>query len=584
MLRQSVLIWIIGDIAVKETKLLLVSVFGPYGIKNKYDEGLSTKMEPIHITVAREQGLHSPRLEGTFSFGLYLMAKNISVPAVVLDFPRWEDFTIELRNGYTHVGITFICANILKAQRMAGYIRKHHPDIKIILGGDGANIPELKEMISYDEVCYGEGIRWLQKYFGEDVEVPIKECIYSGPQIRHLYGLKERIITTSIFPGVGCPNACDFCTTSYKFGKRYNPFIKTGKEMFDLLHKEEKKYGVQDFTIEDENFLKQKERAIEMLAEMEKANKAYTYFAFLSVDTFNEVGIDFVVRLGINFIWLGIETKVDKFNKHKNTNMRDLIRELRSNGIKVVGSAMLFLDHHDKNNILEDIDWAVDLGMDLVQFLGFAPAPGTKLFEKLRSENRLVDDFSYDKLSGIDEILVKHPHFKPDETGKFVRYASRKNYEVNGPFILNMIYTSIRGYRKVKQDHDYRKKEGLAWNAKKLCYEKNAISKPDDFMESRLEQMRITALKYRPLLLTIKCFSPNQAAREKCDMVSALYTDVFGRPGLKDRLKSIVILGLASIKAVKLKWHEKFGNGDLVLQPPMVRTEYNMLDSMAAPP
>ena len=92
-------------------------------------------MELLNNQVTREQGIHSPR-SGNPSFALYLMAENISVPATVLDFPSWEEFTKEIDSGaYTHVGISFISPNVVKAARMAEYIRRRSPRTRIILGG-----------------------------------------------------------------------------------------------------------------------------------------------------------------------------------------------------------------------------------------------------------------------------------------------------------------------------------------------------------------------------------------------------------------------------------------------------------------
>jgi len=39
------------------------------------------------------------------------------VPATVLDFPSWREFQREVAGGYTHVGISFIQTNALKAKR-----------------------------------------------------------------------------------------------------------------------------------------------------------------------------------------------------------------------------------------------------------------------------------------------------------------------------------------------------------------------------------------------------------------------------------------------------------------------------------
>ncbi len=109
-----------------ENKILFTSVFGPYGIKDRYAEALGMQMELLNNQVTRAQGVHSPR-QSYLSFALYLLAENISVKSTVLDFPSWKEFTRELKNGYTHVAITFIVPNVLKAKRMAEYIREKHP-------------------------------------------------------------------------------------------------------------------------------------------------------------------------------------------------------------------------------------------------------------------------------------------------------------------------------------------------------------------------------------------------------------------------------------------------------------------------
>ena len=96
------------------TNLLLTAVVGPYGVKDKDAEAVGCQMELLDNQITRGQGVHSPR-QSYWSFCLYLMAENLSTPTTVLDFPTWDDFTAELKRGYTHVGISFIVPNVLKA-------------------------------------------------------------------------------------------------------------------------------------------------------------------------------------------------------------------------------------------------------------------------------------------------------------------------------------------------------------------------------------------------------------------------------------------------------------------------------------
>ncbi len=533
------------------------------------------QMELLNNQITRGQGIHSPRKQGTRSYGLYLIAENISIPSVVLDFPTWNQFKAELKNHYTYIGITFICQNVLKAGRMARYIRDCFPETKIILGGAGADIPNLDKLVPHDELCTGEGVQWMQEYFEEDTEAPIKGCVFSGEQSYYIYGYKASFTSTSVFPGLGCPNGCEFCATTHKFGKKYIPLIGSGSEMFRILNGEEKKHGVSDFTVEDENFLIHKRLVIDLLEKMEGQNKAYSFFCFASAETITDLGIDFMVRLGVDTVWIGIESKATKFRKLKDIDLKTMIHKLRSNGIKVLGSAILFQDHHNWKNIDEDIDWAVDLQTDMLQILGLAPCPGTDLFNKMVSENRLDPDFPYHKQTGLGPIYFKHPHFEPSETGKIVKEAYGKFIRINGLSILNIAYTSLVGYRKVKNDYENRLKKRYSWNSQKRCYEQGNTPVSDPFMLSRIKQMEESALKYRPLMLALRLFAPNKVVKDKCQQTKNLYRQTFGRSGLADHAKSIVILGFAFMESLKSILRNRCGFGEKTYQPPMKRTEYN---------
>ncbi len=83
-------------------KLLLTSVFGPYGVDDAYGRKENI-MELFHNQVTREQGVFSPRMNHD-SYGLHLMAENLTIPAVVLDFPSQQRFMDEIKKGYDYIG------------------------------------------------------------------------------------------------------------------------------------------------------------------------------------------------------------------------------------------------------------------------------------------------------------------------------------------------------------------------------------------------------------------------------------------------------------------------------------------------
>lgn len=554
-------------------KILLTGVFGPFGVKNEYAEATGMQMELLNNQITRGQGVHSPR-QSYWTFPLYLLAENISVPSTVLDFPSWKDFTRELKKGYTHVGINFIVPNVWKAKRMADYVRKHHPEIKIILGGYGTILPELENIMPCDAVCQGEGVRWLRKYFGEDECAPVRHPAIFGPAYEYIYGVKGKPKGGVILPGVGCENGCLFCMTTHQFGKKYVPFLESGREIFDACLKSKFAIGSTGFTIIDENFLKSPRRARELLEEMTRQNMLFVFDIFSSAEVIRQVGVDFLVRLGVRMVWIGVESKKNSHQKTRGIDMRALIEELRSKGIVVNASAILFQEHHDAEALREDIDWVIGLGSDLVQFMNYTPFPRTGLYEKLQSEG-LLKKIDYRHAHGQGELAFHHPHFKnPGDHFGILREAFKRKYRADGPGVLNMALTAVRGYRKAVAEFIKRQADGLAWDPETLRYVKSEKPAPDEFMLLRIKKMEKIARNVRLVLPAAFVFSPNMKSRRKALRAMAIYRSTMGRLTLKERLVSGVMIVTGLVEQARLLAARLTGREHVVRQPSMRRTEY----------
>jgi len=425
-------------------KLLLTSVFGPYATDDEYGEK-SNKMELFHNQVTREQGIFSYRFNHG-SQGLYFLAENVDMPTTVLDFPTLDRFKKELEKGYDYIGISFIIPNFKKAKEMARLIRELSPGSKIIIGGHGANIPDIETMIEQDYICKGEGVYFLRRLFKENVDRPIRHPLGYSSFNRQVMGVPWSPDSGILITGVGCANKCRFCATSHFFGD-YTPYLKTGKEIFDLCCRYEDEKKIIDFGILDENFLKMKDRALELLALMEKHKRYFTFAIFSSAETLKELGdLDILVRLGVTFIWIGVESKKEIYAKNKGTDFPDLIAEIRKRGITVLTSSILFLEEHDKNTIWEDIDFVTSLKPDYLQFAELGPIPGTKLYSDYEQQGKLLKDVPYSAQHGQGKIWFKHDHFTRDESEDFLRLAFEIDYSRNGASMLRAIKTTLEGY------------------------------------------------------------------------------------------------------------------------------------------
>ena len=126
---------------------------------------MDSKIEIYHNQLTKYQGLFSPRAHYN-TFGLHVIARNLGIPSVVLDFPTLPRFIQEVRKGYDYVGIGSIVPNFEKVKRMVQEVRRHSPRTKIIIGGFCATIENLNKMLDVDYICAGEGISFMRGLLG----------------------------------------------------------------------------------------------------------------------------------------------------------------------------------------------------------------------------------------------------------------------------------------------------------------------------------------------------------------------------------------------------------------------------------
>ncbi|MFC1760996.1 B12-binding domain-containing radical SAM protein [Planctomycetota bacterium] len=508
-------------------KMLLTSVFGPFGVNDTYGEK-ENKMELFHNQVTREQGIYSYRFNHP-SHGLYFLAENVEVPTAVLDFPTLRRFKKELKQGYDYIGISFIVPNFDKAQTMAKLIRELSPKTKIILGGHGASIPEVEELIEHDYICHGEGIRFLRELFGEEPDKPIKHPLSYSSFNRQVMGVPWASNGGVLITGVGCANKCRFCATSHFFGE-YMPYLKTGQEIFDVCCEYEDRMGVTDFGVLDENFLKSKDRALELLEIVEKSDRHFTFAIFSSAETLGAIGdLDILVRLGVNFIWVGVESKKEVYEKNKGVDFTQLFQELKRRGISVMASAILFLEEHDQKTIWDDIEFASMLNPDYLQFMQLGPLPGTALYKDYLAKGKLRADAPLQSQHGQKHIWFHHDHFTPEESDTFLRKAFCFDFQRNGPSMIRATKTSLQGY------------EYCLNHANETIREKARGFK--EILEMR-----------RYFLFSSHLFSPNEKTRAMLVDIRRSYRQLFGRTNLKTRGVSLVVALLSLKEYLRIKF------------------------------
>lgn len=456
-------------------RVLLSSVFGPYSQDDEYGSRKINPMELYQNQVTRLQGGFSLRMFHR-SFGLMMIQANIDAPCTLLDFPTLERFTEEIRQqSYDVIGISGIIVNVGKIAKMCKLIHQYQPRATIVVGGHIANKEGLDQLIDADLIIRGEGIRWFQRYLGQDDQAPIKHpAALSGFGSRIMgmdLGDSPDRTAAILIPSVGCPMGCNFCSTSAQFGGKgkFINFYETGDELFSVMCEIEQKLKVRSFFVLDENFLLHRKRALRLLELMEANGKSWALSVFSSARVLKSYTMEQLMGLGISFVWMGLEGEESVYDKLKGVDTLSLVQLLQANGIRVLGSSILGLEDHRPEEMGATIDYAVRHDTVFHQFMLYTPIPGTPLYEKHKQEGNLLPEsqFPLADAHGQYRFNYRHPHFENGEEGNYLLDAFRRDFEVNGPSLLRLIRVLLNGWQLHKR-HPQRVRDRLAWEAAPL--------------------------------------------------------------------------------------------------------------------
>jgi hypothetical protein len=443
-------------------RILLTSVFKPFAVDDEFGSRAINPAELYHNQVTREQGPFSLRMFHR-TWSLMFLRANVSAPCTVLDFPTRARFIRELRRGdYDMVGISSIVVNVGKVAEMCRLVRLHSRRSTIVVGGHVTSISDLDARIDADHIVRGEGIAWLRTFLGEDPAAPIRH-----PLIPSAFGFRtmgfrapesRRHRAATIVPSVGCPMGCNFCTTSAFFGGkgRFINFFDKGRALYEVMCDAERRLGAQAFFMMDENFLLHKRRALELLDCMRAHGKAWSLYVFSSANAIRQYDVRQLVELGVEWIWLGLESPQNGYVKLAGADTLALTRTLQAHGICVHGSTIVGLEHHTPDNIWQDLDHAIAHDTVFHQFMLYTPMPGTPLHRQVAAEGRLLDGVELADTHGQFGFNFTHPAISREQSKTLLDAAFRTDYDRNGPSLFRLTRTMFERYRLYGRDADVR--------------------------------------------------------------------------------------------------------------------------------
>ena len=358
---------------------------------------------------------------------------------VELGDENWEPFAYREADL---VGITAFTASARRAYEIAAAYRER--GVPVVMGGIHASMCTQEALHFVDAVVVGEAeMVWPQVV--ADVEAGQLKRVYRG-EWTDLVGLPHPrrdlfhpgYIFASVQTSRGCPMDCDFCSVTAFNGRRYRR--RPPEEVLDELATIPQKM----LFFVDDNIIgyggKSREQTLAIFKGMVERKLDKRWFCQASLNFADDENVlQWASRAGCKMVFLGLEAdEVDalvEVNKRLNLqrgvqSYDEAFRRIHRAGIAVLGAFIFGMDGDTPEKLRHRTDYMIHSGIDVMQTTYLTPLPGTRLFDRLQREGRLLyTDFPRDwDRYDMAEVIHQPAGMEPAALAHMMHTCNQRTY------------------------------------------------------------------------------------------------------------------------------------------------------------
>ena len=288
--------------------------------------------------------------------------------------------------------------------------------IPVIIGGSHVTFMADEALAHADYVARGEGgevlmLELIELLRGERTPDTIDGLSYVGPDgpvhnpLRErladldelpfpdldLIAGHERLQTTPIMTSWGCPFACNFCSVTAMFGRRYR--IRSAESVIAEIEAKRP----QRIFFYDDNFAADRKRLKRLLEMMIERDLVIPWTAQVRTDVARDPELlDLMRRSGCHIVYLGLESvdqaTLDAFEKSQTVaDIVESIDTLHAYDIRSHGMFVLGADPDTTQTVRDTVSFCLEHHIDTVMLNILTPLPGTQQFAQLEEQGRIFD-------------------------------------------------------------------------------------------------------------------------------------------------------------------------------------------------
>ncbi|MCU0600547.1 MAG: B12-binding domain-containing radical SAM protein [Desulfobacterales bacterium] len=349
------------------------------------------------------------------------------------------------------VGITSYTAHVRRAYEIAQFYRKK--SIPVVMGGVHVSaLPD--EALKYcDAVVIGEAESvWVEVL--KDFENNCLKSKYPAERLslEHIPFPKREYLKNDLYlwgtllTSRGCPMDCSFCSVTQFNGHSFRRRL-IGDVISELMQIKQKFVMIVDDNILGHENKSGQQEAVgkEWLRTffrtiIQKKIKKYFYIQ-ASLKMGEDVDlVKLAYKAGVRVVLLGIESieldSLKSFDKHLNAvyikkdYYLQLIRNIRKSGLAVLGCFILGGDSDTRHTFQKTLDFIFKARIDIVQITRPTPLPGTKFYQQLYNQNRIIDTQYPDAWQHytFTRMLFKPKLLSIEDVYQGIHYIRKKYY------------------------------------------------------------------------------------------------------------------------------------------------------------